>query len=403
VNTKATYCGSSHFGLARLFELAAGRVDEVYGYTVQGEALALTQLRSISDLPVGLRSQDAPGSARLVQTDQATLFGHTVSCSSLKSLVHPARRRVLQAHRDGGGLQVIAEPSAERVRLAFGVRACDLASILVLDRVFLSPGRTEGDYAERRGRLFLITATCTQPSNMCFCSSMGGGSRTTASDINITEWLSGCHVEPIYIFEAGTEWGREVLADWEQEAASELRLRPSVPTDFDADLGAVVLEISRTSDAEMRSRPRPYESIAPGPHLMNRAEAVRLAIASENWQQVGDRCLACGNCTMVCPTCFCTTVQDLSDLKGERAERWLEWDSCFSADHSLLTGGPVRRSVSSRYRQWLTHKMGTWPLQFGISGCVGCGRCATWCPVGIDIVAETIHLTEERRKGHLND
>lgn len=106
------------------------------------------------------------------------------------------------------------------------------------------------------------------------------------------------------------------------------------------------------------------------------------------WEDVANRCLSCGNCTMVCPTCFCTAVEDTTDLTGESAERWRKWDSCFTLDFTHLHGGSVRVSTKSRYRQWMTHKLATWIDQFGGSGCVGCGRCITWCPVGIDITEE---------------
>ena len=106
------------------------------------------------------------------------------------------------------------------------------------------------------------------------------------------------------------------------------------------------------------------------------------------WDDVAERCLTCGNCTMVCPTCFCTTVEDHSDLAGRRAERKRRWDSCFTMDFSYIHGGSVRDQARSRYRQWMTHKLASWIDQFGTSGCVGCGRCITWCPVGIDITEE---------------
>ena len=114
------------------------------------------------------------------------------------------------------------------------------------------------------------------------------------------------------------------------------------------------------------------------------------------WDEVAERCLTCGNCTMVCPTCFCTTVEDVTDLAGEHVERHQRWDSCFTVDYSYIHGGAVRASTRSRYRQWMTHKLATWFDQFGSSGCVGCGRCITWCPVGIDITEEARAIRDER-------
>jgi ferredoxin len=110
------------------------------------------------------------------------------------------------------------------------------------------------------------------------------------------------------------------------------------------------------------------------------------------WDDVAARCLACANCTLVCPTCFCTDTEDVTDLTGDHAERWRRWDSCFSLEFSYVHGGTVRTSTRARYRQWLTHKLGTWWDQFGTSGCVGCGRCIAWCPVGIDLTAEVAAL-----------
>ncbi len=112
------------------------------------------------------------------------------------------------------------------------------------------------------------------------------------------------------------------------------------------------------------------------------------------WENVASRCLTCANCTMVCPTCFCAAVEDTTDLTGERAERWRRWDSCFTMDFSYIAGGSVRSSPKARYRQWMTHKLASWIDQFGTSGCVGCGRCITWCPVGIDITEEVRAIRE---------
>jgi ferredoxin len=115
------------------------------------------------------------------------------------------------------------------------------------------------------------------------------------------------------------------------------------------------------------------------------------------WQTVAERCLSCANCTMVCPTCFCSSVEEVSDLTGDHVVRERSWASCFTAEHSYMNTGAVRKSTASQYRQWLTHKLATWHDQFETSGCVGCGRCITWCPVGIDLTEEVAAIRADQK------
>jgi ferredoxin len=114
---------------------------------------------------------------------------------------------------------------------------------------------------------------------------------------------------------------------------------------------------------------------------------------------VAARCLTCGNCALVCPTCFCHSYQDSLDITGESAARRRLWEVCFTVDFSYIHGGSICPSPQSRYRQWLTHKLATWQDQFGCLGCVGCGRCITWCPVGIDLTQEVRALKETAAGG----
>jgi ferredoxin len=178
----------------------------------------------------------------------------------------------------------------------------------------------------------------------------------------------------VFLVEIGSEVGADI--------ARALPLRPA--TNADAKLAAEV------SDRTAASMGRRLTTDGLKELLQGNAQHPR-------WREVAERCLACGNCTLVCPTCFCFAVDDVTDLAGRTAERVQRWDSCFTLGHSYIHGGSVRREISSRYRQWMTHKLAHWIDQYGVSGCVGCGRCITWCPVGIDITEEAAAIRADDR------
>jgi ferredoxin len=221
----------------------------------------------------------------------------------------------------------------------------------------------DAQYAERRRDAFLVTVVCSDPSGTCFCVSMQTGPRAGSGyDLALTELLDGDHR---FLARAGSERGEEVLA--------ELATRPGTAGDESAAEDVV--------DRTVAHMGREMDTTGIRDLLYANAEHPR-------WDDVASRCLSCGNCTMVCPTCFCTSVDEHTSLSGGETEHWRIWDSCFSTDFSYLHGGSVRSSPRSRYRQWMTHKLASWFDQFGTSGCVGCGRCLTACPVGIDITEE---------------
>ena len=180
--------------------------------------------------------------------------------------------------------------------------------------------------------------------------------------------------DPTFLVETGTEVGRDLLAEVPHREATgdEIATGEAVVDKTVASMGRE-MQVDDVHDLLMRN------------------------LEHSRWDDVAERCLTCGNCTMVCPTCFCTTVEDSSDLTGTETSRTRRWDSCFTMDFSYLHGGSVRSSTRSRYRQWMTHKLATWYDQFGTSGCVGCGRCITWCPVGIDITEEVRAIRDSER------
>jgi ferredoxin len=359
-------------GLELLLRALADRGFRVLGPTVREGAIVYDDLDSASDLPIGWTDEQAPGKYRLSRRDDEARFGYAVGPHSWKQFLLPAKIRLWSARRKDGELEVKEEARDDTALAFIGVRACELHGIAVQDRVLLEGRYVDGDYAARRKDAFVVAVNCFEPGGTCFCVSMGTGPKAEAGyDLALTEILDGEHR---FLVEVGSERGAEVL--------HELESRPAAEGDTSAAAAAVAgaaEKMGRELDtADLRG-------------LLARN------LEHERWDEVASRCLTCGNCTMVCPTCFCTSVEDVGDLAGAEAERVRLWDSCYSVDHSYLHGGSVRPSGRSRYRQWLTHKFGTWHDQFGESGCIGCGRCITWCPGGIDVTEEltAIRATEE--------
>jgi ferredoxin len=335
----------------------------VLGPTVRDGAIVYAELEAATELPTGWTDRQDAGTYRLERRDDEARFGFAVGPHSWKQFLFPPHVRLWRARRDGDGLEVEEEPPDETPLAFLGVRSCDLHAIAIQDRVLIGGRFVDRDYAARREGAFVVAANCFEPAGTCFCVSMGTGPKAESGyDLALTEILDGEHR---LLVEVGSERGAEVLG--------ELPSRPAETADVEAAEHAVAGAASRMG--------RRLETVGLPDLLADNLEHPR-------WDEVADRCLTCGNCVLVCPTCFCTTVEDHTDLAGETAERWRTWDTCFSVDHSYIHGGSVRTDNRSRYRQWMTHKLGTWHEQFGTSGCVGCGRCISWCPVGIDITEE---------------
>lgn len=321
-------------------------------------------VESLEELPVGWRDEQSPGSYRLVRTEEETLFGTTAPTPGWKAALYPPRTLLIRARRDREkGFAPEESPRHVAPLAFFGIRSCDVAAIDRLDRVFMADGATDPAYAARREALVLVAVTCTEPGGTCFCASTGCGPVPGDDvDLRLTELVDhpeGCRV----LAEAVSEIGVTLTAGLGRSASDEDLAEAKALGERSA------VRMGRTLDTEAVTR-------------------AGSAPEHPRWEEVASRCLACANCTMVCPTCFCSTTEDLTDLSGDVMERWRRWDSCFTLDFSWVHGGHVRPSVGARYRQWLLHKLVTWREQFDTGGCVGCGRCITWCPAGIDLTEE---------------
>jgi sulfhydrogenase subunit beta (sulfur reductase) len=359
--------------LQALFDALHRRGFQTIGPTIRDEVIVYDEIECVDELPIGWVDEQTNGSYRLRQQENGAVFAYGVGPHAWKRFLHPPVLRLLQAVRSNGQFQ-LAPVQKEIPQYAFiGVRACDMHGILVLDGVLKDSAHADPVYSETRRKSFVVAVNCSRAGNTCFCGSMGTGPGVSSGyDLALTEIIQ--EEGHFFVVDVGSEQGAAIVARVPHQAATE------------SEVDLAIHQVAQAA-GEM------------GRHLETEGlkDMLYRNLESPHWERVGARCLACGNCTMVCPTCFCSTVEDVTDLAGEQAERWRKADSCFTEGFTYVYGGSVRASTLSRYRQWLTHKLATWVDQFGTFGCVGCGRCITWCPVGIDITEEAQRIWDAEK------
>jgi sulfhydrogenase subunit beta (sulfur reductase) len=364
-----------------LFGALTRRGYTIVGPTVRDRAIVYDEIRATTDLPVGWTDEQDGGRYRLRRRDDEALFGYAVGPQSWKQYQLPPEVGLWRARVDErGGLVDISEPPRTAPRYAFfGARSCELHAMGILDRVLLGGAHPDPADRARAQDVFVVAVQCSQAGGTCFCVSMNTGPVAESGfDLALTEILDDDR--HYFTVQIGSDRGAAVLdevphrpaAGHEQVAAGAVHAGTAAQMGRELDTAGIKELLYRNYE-----HPR--------------------------WDEVAERCLTCGNCTMVCPTCFCTTVEDVTDLAGEHIERNQRWDSCFTVDYSHINGGAVRGSPRSRYRQWMTHKLASWWDQFDSSGCVGCGRCITWCPVGIDITEEARAIRESEERTRADD
>lgn len=350
--------------LDRLFTALARQGYSVVGPTVRDGAIVYDELSSSADLPTGLTDEQDGGKYRLLPRTDAALFGYAVGPHSWKKFLFPPVSSLWKADRTESGFTVTANTEAPKKYAFLGVRSCELHAIAIQDKVFMNGQFVDPGYKARRENAFFVAINCSQSGGTCFCVSMNTGPKVSSGfDLALTEVLEGgAHY---FVIESGSLRGEEIIKELRcvEALAEQARAAEAVIAETALHMGRA-MDTTGIKDLLYHNREHP------------------------RWLEVAARCETCANCTMVCPTCFCSTVEDTTDLTGDHAERWRKWDSCFTMDFSYIHGGSVRATPEARYRHWMTHKLGSWFDQFGTSGCVGCGRCITWCPVGIDITEE---------------
>jgi formate hydrogenlyase subunit 6/NADH:ubiquinone oxidoreductase subunit I len=364
-------------GLAALLEALTHRGYNVIGPVARDGAILLDQVQSLDDLPAGYIDEQSPGHYRLTLQQGQALFAYGVGPQSWKKYLHPAEVKLWSAERQDGTFRILNNEIPPKQPLAFfGVRPCDLAAITIQDRVLTRHRYHDPIYCGRRKGAFLVVVQCTQAASTCFCASLGSGPRAKGGfDLALTELINDeAHR---FVVHSGTKRGAKLLAELQAVPATQDLLQQETEA-LEAAAHQQVRKLNTDGIKELLYR----------------------SFDDPRWEKIAGRCLTCANCTSVCPTCFCTTVEDANNLTVDHAERWRRWDSCFTLTFSYIHGGSVRASATARYRQWVTHKFAAWIDQFETLGCVGCGRCITWCPVGIDVTEGIQALREGDSHGN---
>ncbi|MCP4632196.1 MAG: sulfite reductase subunit A [candidate division Zixibacteria bacterium] len=337
---------------------------KTFGPVQKDNAVSYDEISSINEMPIGRIDTQNAGTYRLLKSKHNSMFEYVVGFDSWKKILRPPIEKIYDIHRHGQDFEIKNQKPNPGKRAFIGIRSCELHAIDILDKALIGSLYPDTAYIEYRKNLFIVAVNCIRPGGTCFCASMKSGPKAISGfDLALTE-VFGKDVH-YFIVDIGSNAGARIIEEVPHRQAKDTEIQSA-----DKIMQSAEKSMGRQLDTK------------------GIRELLQDNYDHPHWEDVARRCLTCGNCTMVCPTCFCSTIEDVTDLSGQNAERWRKTDVCFSLDFSYIYGGSVRSSPKSRYRQWMTHKLSTWIDQFGTSGCVGCGRCITWCPVGIDITEE---------------
>lgn len=361
--------------LNELFKKLQSVGYQLIGPTIQDKAIVYGKIHGITDLPIGWTDKHSRGSYRLVERKDKALFGYNVGPYTWKKYLFPPKQTLFSADKTTSDIKVKVTNDNEPKLALIGVRSCELQAIEIQDKVYSDGDYGDAGYTKRRKEAFILAVNCTVASDSCFCTTMQTGPKVKGNfDLALTEILAGS--KHYFTLTIGSELGEKIVQSLALPEAGKKELE----------------EAKELCDKLEQQIKRRFDHTKVKQLLQNNQE-------HPTWDALDKRCLSCANCTLVCPTCFCLGIEDTTNLSGTQSERTRKWDSCFTREFSYMHGGPIRKTIKSRYRHWISHKLAHWHDQFGTSGCVGCGRCISWCPVGIDITEEVVKLQESGEKG----
>lgn len=278
---------------------------------------------------------------------------------SAKDFFFPQTENLMEFKTDGRNIEVIDTRSEAEDFVIFGVRACDVKSLEVLDRVFLAEP-VDTYWANRREHGVIVAMACTRPTETCFCKTFGIDPANPLGDISCYKTEDAVYLEGV------TEKGKALMA--RLEGVTE-------------DCGLEAVEEQKKQISEVMEK-LPLKNLKAESFGKDKTDKF---FNAPEWKTLSESCLGCGTCTFVCPTCQC---YDIKDFKGkDGVKRFRCWDSCMYSDFTKMSAGQPRLTQLERFRQRFMHKLVYYPTNNdGIFGCVGCGRCLSKCPISMNIV-----------------
>ena len=304
--------------------------------------------------------QDTKAGARFERWSEGSVWSDALNTvRSAKDFFFPQTENLMDFKLSGKKLEIIDTRRESEDFVLFGVRACDVKSFDVLDRVFLAEP-ADSYYKNRRSHATVVSLACTRPAETCFCGTFGIDAAEPDGDIV-------CHrtADALYL-EGVTDRGHALMSSIEDVTEN-------------ADKAPV-----EAQKAEIRERLSRLPLSGLSADSFGSGKTSEFFDAPE-WSELSESCLGCGTCTFVCPTCQCYDIKDFNTGHGVR--RFRCWDSCMYSDFTKMSAGQPRLTQLERFRQRFMHKLVYYPTNNdGLFSCVGCGRCISRCPINMNIV-----------------